>query len=45
MNQRLTESSLPSKDSIIYFRAEGKDAKAALDALVMLVDGDFQNGP
>jgi len=33
------------KDSIIYFRAEGKDAKAALDALVMLVDGDFQNGP
>ena len=33
------------KDSTIYFRAEGKDAKAALDALVMLVDGDFQNGP
>ena len=33
------------KDSTIYFRAEGEDAKAALDALVMLVDGDFQDGP
>jgi phosphocarrier protein HPr len=33
------------KDSTIYFRAEGSDAKAALDALVMLVDGDFQDGP
>ena len=33
------------KDSTIYFRAEGKDAKAALEALVMLVDGDFQDGP
>src|SRR5437879_13039928 len=33
------------KDSTIYFRAEGKDAKAALDALVMLVDGDCQDGP
>ena len=33
------------KDSTIYFRAEGKDAKAALEALVTLVDGDFQDGP
>src|ERR1700747_1394041 len=33
------------KDSTIYFRAEGHDAKAALDALVMMVDGDFQDGP
>src|SRR5262249_43734274 len=33
------------KDSTIYFQAEGKDAKAALEALVMLVDGDFQDGP
>jgi phosphocarrier protein HPr len=33
------------KDSTIYFRAEGTDARAALDALVMLVDGDFQDGP
>ena len=33
------------KDSTIYFRAEGTDAKAALDALVMLVDGDFRDGP
>lgn len=33
------------KDSTIYFRAEGEDAKAALDALVTLVDGDFQDGP
>jgi phosphocarrier protein len=32
------------KDSTIYFRAEGTDAKAALDALVTLVDGDFQDG-
>jgi phosphocarrier protein HPr len=32
------------KDSTIYFRAEGSDAKAALDALVTLVDGDFQDG-
>ena len=32
------------KDTRIYFRAEGSDAKAALEALVMLVDGDFQDG-
>jgi len=32
------------KDSTIYFRAEGTDAKAALDALVTLIDGDFQDG-
>ena len=32
------------KDSTIYFRAEGSDAKAALEALVTLVDGDFQDG-
>jgi phosphocarrier protein len=32
------------KDTTIYFRAEGADAKAALDALVTLVDGDFQDG-
>ena len=33
------------KDSTIYFRAEGSDAKAALEALVTLVDGDFKDGP
>ena len=33
------------KDSTIYFRAEGGDAKAALDALVTLVDEDFPDGP
>jgi phosphocarrier protein HPr len=33
------------KDSTIYFRAEGKDAKAALDALVSLVNEDFPDGP
>jgi len=33
------------KDSTIYFRAEGKDAKAALDALVTLVNEDFPDGP
>src|ERR1700741_4043351 len=32
------------RDSTIYFRAEGNDAKAALEALVTLVDGDFQDG-
>jgi phosphocarrier protein len=32
------------KDTTIYFRAEGSDAKAALEALVTLVDGDFQDG-
>ena len=32
------------KDTRIYFRAEGNDAKAALEALVTLVDGDFQDG-
>ena len=32
------------KDSTIYFRAEGSDAQAALEALVTLVDGDFQDG-
>jgi phosphocarrier protein HPr len=32
------------KDSIIYFRAEGTDAEAAVKALVTLVEGDFQDG-
>jgi phosphocarrier protein len=32
------------KDSTLYFQAEGSDAKAALEALVTLVDGDFQDG-
>lgn len=32
------------KDSTIYFRAEGKDARAALDALVTLVNEDFPDG-
>src|SRR6266481_2430698 len=32
------------KDSTIYFRAEGADAKAALEALVTLVDGDLRDG-
>jgi phosphocarrier protein HPr len=31
------------KDSIIYFRAEGADAEAAVKALVTLVEGDFQD--
>src|SRR6201989_59568 len=33
------------KDSTIYFRAEGNDAKAALEALGTLVGGHSQNGP
>ena len=32
------------KDSVIYFRAEGTDADAAVQALVTLVEGDFQDG-
>ena len=32
------------KDTIIYFRAEGADADAAVQALVTLVEGDFQDG-
>ena len=29
------------KGTLLYFRAEGEDAKPAVDALVALVDGDF----
>jgi phosphocarrier protein HPr len=32
------------KDSVIYFRAEGADADAAVQALITLVEGDFQDG-
>ena len=32
------------KDCVIYFRAEGADADAAVQALVTLVEGDFQDG-
>jgi phosphocarrier protein HPr len=32
------------KDSVIYFRAEGADADTAVQALVTLVEGDFQDG-
>jgi phosphocarrier protein HPr len=32
------------KDSVIHFRAEGADADAAVQALVTLVEGDFQDG-
>jgi phosphocarrier protein HPr len=32
------------QDSVIYFRAEGSDADAAIAALVTLVEGDFQDG-
>ena len=51
LRQNLHFSSVPAvvatrapKDSTIYFRAEGADARAALDALVTLVDEDFQDG-
>lgn len=30
------------KDTTLYFRAEGGDAQGALDAVVALVEGDFQ---
>jgi phosphocarrier protein HPr len=32
------------KDSVIYFRAEGADADAAVQALITLVEADFQDG-
>lgn len=30
------------QDSVLYFRAEGEDAEAAIKALVDLVEGDFK---
>ena len=33
------------KDTVLYFRAEGADAAAAVDALVTLVERDFADGP
>ena len=32
------------KDSTLYFRAAGRDAAAAVQALVMLVERDFEDG-
>ena len=32
------------KDCVIYFRAEGADAEAAIEALVTLVEAEFQDG-
>jgi len=32
------------KDSMIFFRAEGADADVAVQALVTLVEGDFEDG-
>ena len=29
------------KETLLYFRAEGDDAKSAVDALIALVDSDF----
>jgi phosphocarrier protein len=33
------------KDTVLHFRAEGDDAKRAVDALVALVAGDFEDAP
>jgi phosphocarrier protein HPr len=33
------------KDTVLYFRAEGDDAKSAVDALVALVASDFEDAP
>jgi phosphocarrier protein len=33
------------KDTVLFFRAEGADAAAAVDALVTLVERDFVDGP
>ena len=30
------------KDSVLHFRAEGDDARAAIDALIALVESDFE---
>lgn len=32
------------QDTILFFRAEGTDAAAAIDALTALVEGDFDEG-
>ena len=33
------------KNSVLHFRAEGEDAKTAVDALIALVVGDFEDAP
>ena len=33
------------QNSVLHFRAEGDDAKTAVDALVALVIGDFEDAP
>ena len=33
------------KHSVIHFRAEGEDARAAVDALIKLVASDFEDAP
>lgn len=33
------------QNSVLHFRAEGEDARKAVDALVMLVADDFQDAP
>ena len=33
------------RDTILYFRAEGDDAKVAVDSLVALVASDFEDAP
>ena len=33
------------QNSVLHFRAEGEDAKRAIDALIALVVGDFENAP
>ena len=33
------------KDTVLFFRAEGADAAAAVEALITLVERDFVDGP
>jgi len=33
------------QNSVLHFRAEGDDAKTAVDALIALVVGDFEDAP
>lgn len=33
------------QNSVLHFRADGDDAKAAVDALIALVAGDFEDAP
>src|SRR5882724_11608262 len=33
------------RDTVLHFRAEGEDARAAVDSLIALVESDFEDAP